>query len=274
MTLGLVEFTVEAVKSYLETNLDDWIDQVNTRHGTPDIDHVLSYHYAEKRTFPQTPSIFVAGDASYVSAEGNGGAWMNTYHDIVVVILDTDPDTDIVQLKLYRHVEAIVDCLLEGRKTTFPNMQWRSPYAVYSPIYSFNSILYKDAQVRIKIAQKDIRQMSVELTWKGEWLDEEHTMPAKNLEGVPCRSLTEDDIKDAKENFGYSREDLLSTGLWRENTSGDKSTKKSAKSKSDDNEVEEVSDEELSAPIDLPAHPSDKTGSGPDNYEEIRDGDM
>ena len=155
MPLTLAEGAVEQIKGYLAANLPANVDEVNAQYGDViDIAQPQGYYSEELANVPPTPAVFVMAEDSGPELDRPGA--FHTRHRLTVVVVDSDPDAQTLKTRLYRHVLALVNTLIEGRQAAQLRFFWRDPYASYDPIYAGNGAFWSDAQVYIEVSLEEV----------------------------------------------------------------------------------------------------------------------
>lgn len=154
--LGLMESTVNAVKTYLVANLNTSVQLLNTeRADTVVLDAIQGFYTTEQTEIAPDPFVMVIGESSRIVREQRG--YFRGEHAIDLLIVCRDPDSDTVRTRLYRYVQALFECLYKDRlNQTIGQLFWGDPVADYSPVYvnASTSHFFMDAHMAIKI-QRD-----------------------------------------------------------------------------------------------------------------------
>lgn len=157
MTRLLVEAAVDAVREYLLDHIEAEVDSVNSSYSMDEfsISYPQSIEIAEQQIMPPTPCIMVIADSS--APEVDQVSWFESRHQLAIIVIDSDPDSNVLRRKLYRQVLAVFNTLQGARSTaalgSVKQLFWGTPYAEYSPIYAQqgSSGFFQDAHLNISV---------------------------------------------------------------------------------------------------------------------------
>ena len=160
MAVELIEDGISAVLTWLRENLPAEVAAVNARHAGDGLgiviaapeEHSYSTEEWDNQVLPPLPAIGVLGDTSRLISDSNG--YLRTGHDIMVVVVDGDADKNLLRRKLYRHVEAIVHCLLASSLADSGfTFYWPEDgvYARYDAIAIIDETYFTDGQVYLTV---------------------------------------------------------------------------------------------------------------------------
>jgi hypothetical protein len=145
VSLSMIETAVDAVKGYLEANIEGYVNAVNAQYTDGIVIAPFAYYFiAERPQFgpAETPACFILGEDT--SLDGDTGMdWFAESHDLTLILADGDADTDVVRRRLYRLTLATVNALVAGIKTQGALSVQLHPasrnFVRYSPIYRTNT---------------------------------------------------------------------------------------------------------------------------------------
>lgn len=114
MAIELIEGAVDALKTYLSDNLATEVTTINNEYDDGiTIEDMKAWYVAMMPAIPLYPAGIVLGKSGEPQSEGSG--WMKSEHEIDVIILATDQDTENLQRKLYRYIRAMVNLCKDSR---------------------------------------------------------------------------------------------------------------------------------------------------------------
>jgi hypothetical protein len=152
MALKLMEGAVDAVKSYLETNMVAKLGTLDLEYGDFALEDIDKWYVAELTAIPEYPAVVILGDASDIIGEGAG--WCNSKHTITVAVMATDQDAERLRRRLYRYIRACLELLVESRASigyivTFDRLE-------FSPLYGRAGTFMSDARLIVKLGKYEV----------------------------------------------------------------------------------------------------------------------
>lgn len=116
MALELIEGAVDALKTYLSANMADKVTALNTEYDDGiTIENMKAWYVAMMPAVPEYPACIILG--KHGSPEGEGEGWIKSQHEIDVMVLVTDQDTQNLQRKLFRYIRAMIELAKASRST-------------------------------------------------------------------------------------------------------------------------------------------------------------
>jgi hypothetical protein len=116
MTLELIEGAVDALKGYLETNFAAKVTALNAGYGDDiEIADMKAWYVAMMPRIPEYPAGVILGKEG--DPEGEGEGWLKAQHEIDIIAVAKDADTEELQRKLYRYIRAVIELAKSSRDT-------------------------------------------------------------------------------------------------------------------------------------------------------------
>lgn len=115
MAWTMVEALVDAMKTYLNTNLPAKLDALDTEYtDTIVLDDIVNYYVGQRsaESVPEYPACFILATDTTI------GYWNNSTneatHEVAISVLVLDPDAEVLQRKVYRYARAIWETLVSA----------------------------------------------------------------------------------------------------------------------------------------------------------------
>ena len=152
MALTLMEGTIDAVESYLNTNMAAKLDTLDSEYNDGiTLDDIQTYYKAETLAVPELPSIYVIGNRTVPEAEGP--TYLKAAHYMTIAVMVGDANTETLRKRLYRHIRAIVEVLRAARDdATFVSKAVVFDTFEFSPMYGRTGAFLQDARVECHIS--------------------------------------------------------------------------------------------------------------------------
>jgi hypothetical protein len=121
MTLALAEGLVDEVKAYLEANLAtklsaldvEYADSIILENSVETFIGIKSLH-----SIANYPVLYVLAPTTRIEPmAASGGTVITTKPAIIVGMLAVDPDSETLQIRLYRYARALVELMMEALGT-------------------------------------------------------------------------------------------------------------------------------------------------------------
>jgi len=149
MALTLIEGVVDAVNTYLSTNIAAKLNTLDTEYGDFVLDDIKTFYIAEVQAIPEYPAIFILGDN--VEVLGEGGGWMKSGNNLDIVVFVGDQDTTTLRRKIYRYIRALIELLITARTSEGWVVNFMS--VELSPTYSKGGEYLSDAHLSVQIVE-------------------------------------------------------------------------------------------------------------------------
>lgn len=111
----MVEALVDAIKSYLNTNLPAKLDALDTEYtDTIVLDDIVTYYVGQRsaESVPEYPACFILATETAI------GYWNNAVsegaHELAISVLVLDADAEVLQRKVYRYARAVWETLVSA----------------------------------------------------------------------------------------------------------------------------------------------------------------
>ena len=161
MTLSLIEAAVDSVVNWLRDNMPAHVALINAAHASDGLSIEIAppadYGVAEFRwrALPPTPCVAVLAEEITIAVDSNN--YLSTRHAMSVIVVDMDADQNVLRRRLFRHVQAIVNCLLAGLQARAFVLYWQNDLTMarFSPVAILDQTYAADAQIFIAIQQEE-----------------------------------------------------------------------------------------------------------------------
>ncbi len=149
MSLSLIEGAVNAVKTYLSTNMAAKLNTLDAEYGDFTLDDISQWYVAELTAIPAYPVALILGDATAMLSEGEG--WLRSSHIVTIVCLATDQDAEQLRRRLYRYIRAVVELLKEGRASLGYTVVFER--LEFSPLYTHTGGFLSDSRCIVRLGK-------------------------------------------------------------------------------------------------------------------------
>jgi len=150
MALTLIEGVVDAVKSYLTTDMPAKLNALDSEYDDGIVlDDIKTYYIAEVQAIPEYPSIFLLGDD--VDILGEGGNWLKSGNNLDIIIFVGDQNTTDLRRRIYRYVRALIELLITARTSQGWAVNFKG--VELSPMYSKGGDYLSDAHLSVQIVE-------------------------------------------------------------------------------------------------------------------------
>ena len=114
MTLALLEAAVDALYSYLNANMADKLDALDTEYGDFTLDDIKAWYKGAlpHASLPEYPSICLLGESW--EANDQLSTDLEVHNHITVIIFVGDDNEEVRFRKLCRYARAVVELLNSG----------------------------------------------------------------------------------------------------------------------------------------------------------------
>ena len=116
MGLELIEGAVDALKDYLDANFAARVAALNTEYDDGiTIEDMKSWYVAMMPRIPEYPACVILGKNGDPDGEGEG--WMKSQHQVEIITVATDANTETLQRKLFRYIRAMIELAKASRSS-------------------------------------------------------------------------------------------------------------------------------------------------------------